>query len=109
MAKTTKTRTEKKETDKGLNRFNLDNIIPPKFHLLSAIVIILLLFLVFLSPMFFGGKTFQSGDILASKSMVPYIQNHKDGFTLWNPLIFCGMRSEERRVGKECRSRWSPY
>ena len=23
--------------------------------------------------------------------------------------IFCGVRSEERRVGKECRSRWSPY
>src|SRR2546430_3533866 len=22
---------------------------------------------------------------------------------------FCAMRSEERRVGKECRSRWSPY
>ena len=22
---------------------------------------------------------------------------------------FAGMRSEERRVGKECRSRWSPY
>src|SRR5688572_31593659 len=22
---------------------------------------------------------------------------------------FVGMRSEERRVGKECRSRWSPY
>ena len=21
----------------------------------------------------------------------------------------CGYRSEERRVGKECRSRWSPY
>src|SRR2546430_4426782 len=21
----------------------------------------------------------------------------------------CGARSEERRVGKECRSRWSPY
>src|SRR5256885_12896321 len=21
----------------------------------------------------------------------------------------CGWRSEERRVGKECRSRWSPY
>ena len=33
------------------------------------------------------------------------------------PVIFCGVavvivlmyRSEERRVGKECRSRWSPY
>ena len=24
-------------------------------------------------------------------------------------LLLCGMRSEERRVGKECRSRWSPY
>ena len=22
---------------------------------------------------------------------------------------FCTTRSEERRVGKECRSRWSPY
>ena len=22
---------------------------------------------------------------------------------------FTGQRSEERRVGKECRSRWSPY
>ena len=25
----------------------------------------------------------------------------------WN--YRCGVRSEERRVGKECRSRWSPY
>ena len=24
-------------------------------------------------------------------------------------LVDKGMRSEERRVGKECRSRWSPY
>src|SRR2546422_10025417 len=23
--------------------------------------------------------------------------------------LFAGERSEERRVGKECRSRWSPY
>ena len=22
---------------------------------------------------------------------------------------YCQLRSEERRVGKECRSRWSPY
>src|SRR3712207_7716409 len=26
-----------------------------------------------------------------------------------DPGIFRGVRSEERRVGKECRSRWSPY
>jgi len=24
-------------------------------------------------------------------------------------LLWCFGRSEERRVGKECRSRWSPY
>ena len=24
-------------------------------------------------------------------------------------LMFYDTRSEERRVGKECRSRWSPY
>src|SRR3712207_7323527 len=24
-------------------------------------------------------------------------------------LLVAGLRSEERRVGKECRSRWSPY
>ena len=28
-----------------------------------------------------------------------------DGYT----LLMGGNRSEERRVGKECRSRWSPY
>ena len=29
----------------------------------------------------------------------------KDGFI----LLYKRLRSEERRVGKECRSRWSPY
>src|SRR2546430_16964331 len=28
---------------------------------------------------------------------------------LWANAIFVPIRSEERRVGKECRSRWSPY
>ena len=31
-------------------------------------------------------------------------------FSLSSPLLESGLvRSEERRVGKECRSRWSPY
>ena len=38
------------------------------------------------------------------------MERDADGFLLntsdWSPEI---MRSEERRVGKECRSRWSPY
>ena len=32
---------------------------------------------------------------------VPFDENEK--------FDWVGMRSEERRVGKECRSRWSPY
>ena len=28
---------------------------------------------------------------------------------MWNLKKWVQMRSEERRVGKECRSRWSPY
>ena len=36
-----------------------------------------------------------------------------DGFTMkkgtFEERMFDMKRSEERRVGKECRSRWSPY
>ena len=31
------------------------------------------------------------------------------GFIMVYPLLWMVGRSEERRVGKECRSRWSPY
>src|SRR3712207_184980 len=31
------------------------------------------------------------------------------GLSRWQSLRFVILRSEERRVGKECRSRWSPY
>ena len=34
-----------------------------------------------------------------------YIFNDKD----LHKVVIIGERSEERRVGKECRSRWSPY
>ena len=39
---------------------------------------------------------------------VPYLlQMQKDAYT---SFLQAGVaRSEERRVGKECRSRWSPY
>src|SRR3712207_3970531 len=41
------------------------------------------------------------GDYLcASVQVIPHVTNEIKAFVL---------RSEERRVGKECRSRWSPY
>ena len=30
-------------------------------------------------------------------------------FAGWAGALLAQLRSEERRVGKECRSRWSPY
>src|SRR5258708_37516596 len=35
--------------------------------------------------------------------------NDKSVHGVLNPTYQAGLRSEERRVGKECRSRWSPY
>ena len=39
----------------------------------------------------------------------PVIVNAPDGITFEVPTPTRVVRSEERRVGKECRSRWSPY
>ena len=38
-----------------------------------------------------------------------YSLKHSNVKTYLFALLFVAGRSEERRVGKECRSRWSPY
>ena len=38
-------------------------------------------------------------------AVLPYFQRFMEVF----PTVEALARSEERRVGKECRSRWSPY
>ena len=47
--------------------------------------------------------------ILYKKSAVNYVIYRMKAFTIFLPELKLLMRSEERRVGKECRSRWSPY
>ena len=87
--KTVKTIKKSKET--FLSGFSFDKIIPAKFQTLFLLLVIFLIFLLFYSPLYFGGKTFQSGDILTSQSAKTYIENHEGGYTLWNPYIFTGM------------------
>src|SRR3989454_9021869 len=41
-----------------------------------------------------------------AKGLIPQTADSQ-GQVTWTWLV--GTRSEERRVGKECRSRWSPY
>ena len=53
--------------------------------------------------------------VVVARKLHPYFQAHS--ILVYNkaPLCHilqnpeCSGRSEERRVGKECRSRWSPY
>ena len=42
-------------------------------------------------------------------SHLPSLRQWLDEHDLQGDPDSCLMRSEERRVGKECRSRWSPY
>jgi len=92
MTKSKGTAQSKKNRPQGFfAKFNFEEMLPRKYHVLAAILIIIILFLAFLNPLFFGNKTFQSGDIIAVKSMNTYVDNHTGGFTLWNPYIFCGM------------------
>src|SRR2546429_8891457 len=42
-----------------------------------------------------------------TRAPAPALEAWWDGFN--DPMLSRIVRSEERRVGKECRSRWSPY
>ena len=37
------------------------------------------------------------------------LSNGQIAMLIQSAMLIAGIRSEERRVGKECRSRWSPY
>jgi hypothetical protein len=92
MSKTKKTiRTSKPAKEGTLSKFNLDNILPQKYHIPAVLIILVILFLIFLNPLFFGNQTFQSGDIITMESAQPYAEKEREGFSLWTPYIFCGM------------------
>ena len=52
------------------------------------------------------GNIIGSGVYLLPASLAPHGANV---LTAWLATAGGAIRSEERRVGKECRSRWSPY
>jgi len=84
-----KEKAEEKST--AFSKFSLDKFIPEKYQTVALFGVILLIFMIYYSPMYFGGKTFQSGDIVTSNAVRSYIDNDREDFTLWYPYIFCGM------------------
>jgi len=93
------TQSVKTQKETFLSTFCLSKYIPGKYQIPVFVLIILALFLFFFAPLYFGGKTFQSGDIMTSKSLTTYVEQHSDGFTLWNPYIFGGMPAYALKVG----------
>ena len=69
---------------------------------LSALIICALLLVLIILPLYFLIPVFmdQSIRIYSASQQIDFINPLKNIFP---------SRSEERRVGKECRSRWSPY
>jgi hypothetical protein len=74
-----------------VEKFDIDNLIPYKYQWIVFSLIVFVLMLILFAPVFFGGKIFQSGDIITIRSMRPYTEQNKGTFTLWNPYLFCGM------------------
>lgn len=98
--KTTKSiKTIKEVKPTFFSTFSLSKYIPEKFHIPICVLVILTLFLFFFSPLYFGGKTFQSGDIITSNSSKSYVENHAGEYTLWNPFVFGGMPAYALAVG----------
>src|SRR5215203_3167048 len=64
----------------------------------------------------FVSKPFNQGELLARVASLARVKRYQDTIerqavelASWNLELEARVRSEERRVGKECRSRWSPY
>ena len=53
------------------------------------------------------GRSFRGGSTL-TQQLAGYLYADRTDISLKRKLVELGWRSEERRVGKECRSRWSP-
>jgi hypothetical protein len=71
--------------------FSFGKFIPEKYQTPAALLLILILVLIFFSPVMFGDKTTNSGDIVQGKSIRAVATKDHDGSILWNPYIFCGM------------------
>ena len=55
------------------------------------------------------GRTHKELDLLDGMAVRKFFDEEQPEYVFLAAAFVGGIRSEERRVGKECRSRWSPY
>ncbi len=93
MAKQQKKSSKEKKQQSLLTQFNLNNYIPEKYQDFVLLLIPLILLYLFFGNVFFGPKTFISGDITTSMAMKNYLAYAREVGTqpLWDPYIFMGM------------------
>ncbi len=80
--------TQKKSSE---SQFSFGKYIPEKYQTPALLLSIIILILIFFSPVTFGDKTTYSGDLIQVKSLREYVNQDRDGVSLWNPYIFCGI------------------
>src|SRR3712207_9097847 len=68
--------------------------------------------------LYYTGRTHKMGEVHEGAAVMDWMEQEQErGITItsaattaaWRDHRINIIRSEERRVGKECRSRWSPY
>ncbi|MFN4111711.1 MAG: hypothetical protein ACK4G1_05505, partial [Ignavibacteria bacterium] len=93
MAKQLKKSVKERKKQSFFTKFDLGNYIPEKYQDIVLLLIPLFLLYLFFGDVFFGSKTFVSGDITTSMSMKNYLAYAEQVGTqpLWDPYIFMGM------------------
>ena len=81
------------------------------FNRLTGVIVVNIIFVLFLLWMLFGMAPLLSTQLSEFVRELPVYINKAQLSLMQIPqhYPFISERSEERRVGKECRSRWSPY
>ena len=85
----------------------------------AVVLLFIALALAYFYPASFDGRVLFQGDVAGASGTAQDVRDWEaqtGEHSYWTNSLFGGMpmyqishRSEERRVGKECRSRWSPY
>jgi len=90
MAKQLKKSVKERKKQSFFTKFDLGNYIPEKYQDFVLLLIPLFLLYLFFGDVFFGPKTFVSGDITTSMSMKNYLAYAEQVGTqpLWDPYIF---------------------